>query len=313
MVKGYLALYGGVNLVAALNKSGSAVKSRLRMYWLILVIYVVVSIPLFLKVPNKQILALIATGLIVAFSHGIQRYGLKSMIIFFLIVNVVGFSFENLSVSTGFPFGNYHYTNLLRMPMIWQVPLDVALLYFAMGYMSWTIANVLLDKADERLSSRVNIYALPVVSAFLMTSWDVVMDPTWSTHFKTWIWEDGGGFFGVPLSNYLGWYLVTWLFFQAFAIYLARNSETIRPDGASEYNSYWMVAIALYLLVAGGYVVNYMVLPNEQLIDAAGGMWRSKDIDETAVIVAIYTMGFGAVLAALRLLEHRVRPSSRTF
>ena len=66
-----------------------------------------------------------------------------------------------------------------------------------------------------------------------------------------------------------------------------------------------MVTIALYLLGAGGYVVNYMVLPSEQLSDAAGAVWRSKDIDETAVIVAIYTMGFGAVLAALRLLQHK--------
>lgn len=291
-----------------LNTTGTdkTATTYLGLYWSLLAIYVAVSIPLFLMVPNKQIIALMVTALIVAFTHGTQRYGLKSMIVFFLMVNVVGFFFENLSVSTGFPFGNYHYTNLLNMPMIWQVPLDVALLYFAMGYISWTIANTLLDRADERLSDKFNLYALPIVSAFLMTSWDVVFDPTWSTHFQTWIWEDGGGFYGVPLSNYLGWYLVTWIFFQGFAFYLSRNPDTLRPHGISKTTGYWMVTIVLYLLVAGGYAVNYMVLPAEQLTDAAGMAWRSKDIDESAVIVAIYTMGFGAVLAILRLMQPRV-------
>ncbi|WP_395689702.1 carotenoid biosynthesis protein [Aestuariivirga sp.] len=278
----------------------------LGLYWSLLAIYVAVSIPLFLMVPNKQIIALMVTALIIAFAHGSQRYGLKSMIVFFLMVNVVGFFFENLSVSTGFPFGNYHYTNALNMPMIWQVPLDVALLYFAMGYISWTIANTLLDKADERLGIRFNLFALPVVSAFLMTSWDVVFDPTWSTHFQTWIWEDGGGFFGVPLSNYLGWYFVTWIFFQGFALYLSKNQGAVRPTGLPETSGYWMVTIVLYLLVAGGYAMNYFVLPDEQISDATGNVWRSKDIDESAVIVAIYTMGFGAVLAVLRLMQPRV-------
>lgn len=287
--------------------------TQLRLYWLLLAAYVAVSIPLFIMVPNKQIVALMITALIIAFLHGSQRYGLKSVIVFFLMVNIVGFFFENLSVSTGFPFGNYHYTNALGMPMVWQVPLDVALLYFAMGYTSWTIANTLLDRADERLGDSLNLLALPVVSAFLMTSWDVVFDPTWSTHFQTWIWEDGGGFFGVPLSNYLGWYVVTWIFFQGFALYLSRNPASIRTEGLPKARGYWMVTIVLYLLVAGGYAVNYLVLPAEQITDSTGMTWRSKDIDETAVIIAIYTMGFGAVLAILRLLgTGRETPAHRT-
>lgn len=291
------------NSEITLEGTDNKASSRLRVYWALLAIYVLVSIPLFLTIPDKQIVALMITALIISFAHGSQRYGLKSMLIFFLLVNFVGFFFENLSVSTGFPFGNYYYTNALSMPMIWQVPLDVALLYFAMGYISWTIANTLLDRADEKISDRYYVFALPIVAAFLMTSWDVVFDPTWSTHFKTWIWEDGGGFFGVPLSNYLGWYFVTWLFFQGFALYLSKNSGSVKTRGISQENGYWLVTIVLYLLVAGGYAVNYLVLPNEQITDAAGVVWRSKDIDETAVIVAIYTMGFGAVLATLRLYQ----------
>jgi hypothetical protein len=30
--------------------------------------------------------------------------------------------------------------------------------------------------------------------------------------------RDGGGYFGVPLSDYAGWYLTVWLFYQVFAL-----------------------------------------------------------------------------------------------
>ena len=58
-----------------------------------------------------------------------------------------------------------------------------------------------------------------------MTQWDVVMDPPEATISKAWIWHDGGAHFGVPLSNYLGWLLTSWLFYQAFAIYLSRRHD----------------------------------------------------------------------------------------
>jgi putative membrane protein len=53
-----------------------------------------------------------------------------------------------------------------------------------------------------------------------MVLWDLAMDPASSTIQKLWIWEKGGGFFGVPLSNYVGWFLTVYVFMQLFAFYL---------------------------------------------------------------------------------------------
>jgi uncharacterized membrane protein len=270
--------------------------------WILIAVYVI----LYILIPDKHSLILIVFSLIIAFTHGSQRYGLKAILFLFFISNIVGIIFENCSISTGFPFGHYYYSNFRHLPEIGQVPIHIGLLYFAMGYMSWTIANVILDKADERFHQKINLYALPIVASFIMTFWDVVMDPTSSTVFKTWIWEDGGGFFGVPLSNYLGWILVVWLFFQGFAIYLSKRPQLIKVNELTKVNSYWFITITFYFLIAFSYVINYMKSPKvPEVLDNTGQVWKTKDLNETSVLMAIFTMGFAVVLATLKLMYNK--------
>ncbi len=53
-----------------------------------------------------------------------------------------------------------------------------------------------------------------------------------STVRQTWVWEQGGRYFGVPETNFLGWWLVTYLFFQCFALYLRfANKPVAEPRG----------------------------------------------------------------------------------
>jgi hypothetical protein len=97
-------------------------------------------------------------------------------------------------------------------------PIIVGPLYFGMGYASWVIANLLVGSQVKRPKIRYALFAIPLIAEFVMTQWDTVMDPSGSTLGKTWLWYDSGGYFGVPLSNFLGRLLVTWLYFQIFAI-----------------------------------------------------------------------------------------------
>jgi hypothetical protein len=77
--------------------------------------------------------------------------------------------------------------------------------------------NLLLGQSVQRPSTRLQLFAVPITSAFVMVQWDVVMDPSGSTLARAWVWYGGGGYFGVPLSNFLGWFLVTYLYYQAFS------------------------------------------------------------------------------------------------
>ena len=295
---------GDLSLSPASGADIAARNAKLtRLIWGIFIVYAVVSTVMTVVAPLYQVMSLMVAAVAIAFIHGSMRYGWKGILTLFLVANGVGFTMENLSVATGFPFGWYHYTNQFKMPMIGQVPLDVGTLYFAMGYNGWVIANVLLDHADVRLESKFHRFALPAVAAFVMTMWDVVLDPTVSTVRNVWIWRDGGGYFGVPLTNYYGWYFVVFAFFLLFTLYLAARAKRAgwRPSGLSK--NYWALPIVLYQSVAVGWIISFYLTTNVDVKDAAGHAWRSKDLAESAAITAIFTMGFVTILALLRLFQ----------
>jgi putative membrane protein len=157
------------------------------------------------------------------------------------------------------------------------------------------------------MNRKFELIALPIVAAFVMTQWDFVMDAPNATIAKVWIWHDGGAVFGVPLSNYLGWFLTSWLFFQVFALYLRR--QDLRRQGEARAlgstPSFKLRAIAILFYVSAGltHVIPWVLGSTGEVMDGAGHAWRIADIREGTVAIMLFTMLFTAVLAALRLFN----------
>jgi putative membrane protein len=206
---------------------------------------------------------------------------------------------ENLGALTGFPFGHYHFEVGANLPHVGLIPVIVGPLWFGMGYFSWILAGTLLG-APARPARKFELLAWPVVAAFVMTQWDVVMDPPLSTISKAWIWHDGGAHFGVPLSNYAGWLLTSWLFYQAFAIYLGRRSGLPVPPPARA-RVLRLIAIALYLGSGFTHLMPWLTGQSGEVADAAGHLWRIADLRATSVLTMLLTMFVTSLLAVLRL------------
>ena len=169
-----------------------------------------------------------------------------------------------------------------------------------MGYLSWIVAGTLLGSTDRRLNEKIELGALPIVAAFVMTQWDVVMDPPEATISRAWIWHDGGVHFGVPFSNYLGWLLTSWLFYQAFAIYLSRWRKA-SPRAAEQGRALRLAAILLYLCSGLTHVTPWIIGQSGEVVDAASHVWRVEDLRGTTVVMLLFTMCFTSLLAGLRL------------
>lgn len=247
---------------------------------------------------NAQMLAVI--GIAAACLHASLAYGFRHMLAFFLICVATTFTIENLGVATGFPFGNYHFEVGANLPHVGTIPVIVGPLWFGMGYFSWKVASILLGGADRRLHRNINMIALPIVAAFVMTQWDVVMDPPEATIAKGWIWHDGGANFGVPLSNYLGWLLTSWLFYQTFALYLRHQSGVWRQGGQQTLQ---LIAILFYLSAGLTHVIPWLMGQSGEIADATGHVWQIRQLREAAVTTMIFTMLFTAMLSALRLAK----------
>jgi putative membrane protein len=241
--------------------------------------------------------------------HGIRRYGWQRFLTFFVVTFVVSNAYEDLSIVTGFPFGHYHYTG---GPKLFHVPIAIGLIYFGLGYVSWLTASTLLDRADERLNwreraGRVNTVALPVVAAFVMTMFDVSTDAQASTVSHTWIWERGGGVFGVPYTNYLGWWLVTYSFFQIFTLLLARaQTRAANPGGVVKPGSL-LQPVLLYAAIGLAAIPTFLTTKPRTLIDATGVTWSLTALNETAMTISIFTVIAVAVLAVAKIARGDTR------
>jgi uncharacterized membrane protein len=153
----------------------------------------------------------------------IANFGLRTTVLFTVLTYAVAWACEWSSVRNGFPFGLYHYVQATRGREIWVagVPLMDSLSFTFLSFASYTLALALsaplyrrgfdlrtLDTWELRSSPRVWLMA-----ALFMVMIDMVADPL-SVLGERWFlgkvfWYDPPGpHFGVPISNYLGWYFV---------------------------------------------------------------------------------------------------------
>jgi len=254
------------------------------------------------RVPNLIIVIFhVVPPALFAVLHGARIYRWRGMLVFAALSLGVGTLFESLSLRTGFPFGHYRFTDLMG-PKIFDLPILLALAYVGMGYLSWVVSVALVGGENRSLSDGRIVWT-PMIASFVMTAWDLSMEAVWADVDHGWVWRDGGSYYGVPISNFLGWLLTTYVFYQLFAFYI-RNRE-ILPARKSHY----LPAISFYALSAMG---NLLVIAPSSLgsifVDATGKQWMISSILRTSRLVSIFLM-VPLSLAACVTLYGSGRPS----
>jgi uncharacterized membrane protein len=249
------------------------------------------------RVPMLAMVALhVLPPLVFAFLHGAMLYGLRGILAFFALCVAIGGLIETFGVLTGFPFGHYYFTDVMG-PKIFVVPIFLGLAYVGMGYLSWTLASAILGGLPNPLTGS-RVVTLPLLAALVMVAWDLCMDPIWATVVRAWIWQQGGAYFGVPLSNFFGWYLTVYIIYQVFALYLRKRAINLGPLPSG----YLQLAILFYGVSAAGNLLLLFPRPGlSQVTDATGKVWQVSSIVAASVFATIFTMGAFTVLAWTRL------------
>ena len=198
----------------------------------------------------------------------IVNYGLRTTLLFLIFTYTVAFACEWSSVHNGFPFGLYHYIEATRDREIWiaGIPFFDSLSFTFLGFASYTLALLICaplyrDGADLRLLETRALRRSPrvwLMAALFMTMVDWVVDPL-SVLGDRWFlgrifWYDPPGpHFGVPLSNYLGWYFVAAMSIALFQALDSRlNDGTIKPYGMiPSFPSRALLGPLLYIGIVG--------------------------------------------------------------
>jgi len=247
-------------------------------------------------IPRTAIIALdVLSAMAFAVVHGARQYRLRGVLVFAAICVVVGNLSENLSVLTGFPFGRYCFLELMG-PKLFHVPVLLGLAYIGMSYVSWVLGRTIAESSSTSAPG----LAVPLTASLIMLAWDLAQDPVWSTVLHGWVWLDGGPWFGVPVSNYIGWFATSFVIFQIFALFLRWKPMIEKPLNPAWSRS----AVAFYALCAAGNVLQAVRPPDPALVrDPTGRAWSIVDIAVSSALVSIFVMGSFAALAWIRLLK----------
>lgn len=237
--------------------------------------------------PRLWIVALdVLSAMAFALVDGARRYGLRGILVFAAICTVVGNITENLGVVSGFPYGRYYFAGLMG-PKLFHVPVLLGLAYIGMAYVSWTLARAIVGEPYGGVSGMRGL-TIPLVASFIMVAWDLAQDPIWATVLHGWIWLDGGPWFGVPISNYLGWYGNIFAIYLLFAFFLRGAG----PARAATRQPSLRPALVFYLLCAAGNVLQVFSRVSPAWVqDPTGRAWRFSEIADASALVSIFVMG----------------------
>jgi putative membrane protein len=158
----------------------------------------------------------VVLGAIAGFAFLASCIGMARTWAVFGVAFVMSLSAELAGTSTGFPFGVYGYTDQLGHKIAGLVPFNIPTSWFYMLVASLAMCGRFLHARDDNRSK----WWWALVGALVLTAWDVSMDPAMvkTTH---WLWRvpdlsnasalsrfiGTPFFFGMPLTNWLGWLL----------------------------------------------------------------------------------------------------------
>ena len=243
----------------------------------------------FLSTPSNQRIAsfmfafggqlAVVLGAIAGIAHAESRLGRRTAVTIFATGFAISLTAELTGTITGYPFGPYSYTTQLGYLIGGRVPFNIPTSWFFMMYASLAICGSILRATD----SNANRWRWAAVAAFVLTAWDVSMDPAMvaTTH---WLWHLPPAealspfmrlflsnlFYGMPLTNWLGWLLT--------GLLVARAILAIVPP------SVWAQRVSPSRLPYALYAVNG-VFP--VLVCVGRGLWWAVALGTIAMAVPL--------------------------
>jgi putative membrane protein len=109
------------------------------------------------------------------------------------------YGIEVVGVTTGWPYGDFQYVVDLG-PMVAGVPIGLPVFFLPLVVNTYLLTTLVIACISSGWGGRVMGALIAVLGI------DLVLDPA-AVALGFWTYLEGGGYYGVPASNYLGWLL----------------------------------------------------------------------------------------------------------
>jgi putative membrane protein len=187
---------------------------------------------------------------------GVADLGWRRTLLFAAWVWPLAWLAEFSSTRIGVPFGLYHYTGATRGQELFvaNVPFMDSLSFTFLAYAAFCLARAALA------GRRVPAPLLALIAGVLMMLLDLVIDPM-AVRGDRWFlgrifyYPHGGAYFGVPLSNFVGWMVVGAMGVGGYLV-LSRDAVGGRvwPGVALYY------AVLLFNLAVAGWIGEWVLV-----------------------------------------------------
>ncbi len=192
-----------------------------------------------------------------------MHLGIKRSLLFLVCGYLIAWLSEYSSIHNGIPYGHYSYIDTTRDSELWVlgVPFMDSLSYVFLAYASYSMA---LSVRSPLLYSQGAIHLLEtreirgslsttMLGALCFMYLDVIIDPIALRGDKWFLgqiyaYPGGGAYFGVPISNFLGWAAVGFIMILALqTIDEALRRKNVKDWYGSGYPWKFLVGPVLYL------------------------------------------------------------------
>lgn len=167
--------------------------------------------------------------IILLFLHSMYSLGRVRGLFFIIIASLVGLGSEVWALRTGTIFGG-HYIYRPDGLMIFNVPIAVAFFWGAFIYTGYCITTSFLYWLNKDKPNRINknfllLPLLVLLDGFFVVAIDLFMDPL-EVKAGAWHWLEGGAYYGIPIGNFVGWFLVTIIVTGTYRLFEYLTSST---------------------------------------------------------------------------------------
>lgn len=186
--------------------------------------------------------------------HSNWQLGTKRAVTFFLLAGMLGFIFEVWGLRGGTFFGGRYVYNGNEIKF-WGVPYFIPIYWSVFIYTAYTISNSFLvwlgrEKPKKNTTKPALLILLVALDGILNVLLDLIMDPV-QVRAGSWTWLSHGAYFGVPIGNFIGWFIVTVLATGFFRLY-----EYIKPAKVATEAYLLLLSVVGYCLMGLGFVAS---------------------------------------------------------
>ncbi len=172
--------------------------------------------------------AIAATSTAAVIAHACLTQTVRRGLFFVALALAMSLAAEYTGTRWHLPFGYpYVYDPHVQPRICNNLPLCVPLGWMVLAYAPVVFLRRMAVRLRGRISSARLLGKVGLCSLYLMAA-DLYLDPM-CISVGTWTWPEGGAYFGVPVLNFVGWFVVGVTIYLPYFSLTRDETETCRP------------------------------------------------------------------------------------